>query len=68
MSEEGCTRGSRQSGTSAELHSVEMLPALEAARDMPASIAWLSATDALDMDMMLKCKGWIQGRNVLMML
>jgi len=38
-SEVGLTRGSRQNGTSAELHKVEMLPALEAARDMAASMA-----------------------------
>lgn len=48
-SREGLARGSRHSGTSAELHSVEMLPALDPARDMPASTAWLSAIEILDM-------------------
>lgn len=49
VSKEECVRGSKQKGTSAELHKVEMLPALDAARDIPASMAWLSAKDALDM-------------------
>lgn len=55
LSNEDSARGSRQNGTSAELHRVEMLPALEAARDMPASTAWLSAMEALDMTLLGRC-------------